>query len=67
MIRLDSDGVRISNNATAQDVLTLAQAIREAREIRLRNGYTIGDKIIDSMVHAMEEAVDSYRKSIKED
>lgn len=66
MIKCDKDGFTISNNATAQDILTLSQAIHTTNDIKLRGGYVISPNIINKMVSALEESVDSYRKSIKE-
>lgn len=66
MIRCNSDGITITNAATSQDILNLAQATATAREIKLSGGYVISDGVINRMIDAMIEATESYRKSIKE-
>ena len=67
MVKCGPDGVIITNHATAQDILNLAQAIHTANSIKLRDGYVISNRIINNMINALGEATESYRESIKED
>lgn len=66
MVTMNKDGIVFSTPATSEDILNLAKAIVTAREVRLPGGRIISDQIITGMICAMDEATESYRKSIKE-